>query len=241
MGWHDYAAIFLMGLLGAGHCIGMCGAFSIAVGVGAPRGTSILWRQISYQLGKATSYVFIGVLLTLAGIWVNENNPIFRLQTVVGWVVGTVMIVYGLTQALEWRPSRSRWLTRWEGSSICKGMAGLWQSPSLTKSMLIGWVNGFLPCGLSLSALLYASSFASIKDSVLGAYAFGLGTLPALLAVSLAGRRLGLESRRWLVRVGGVVLVCFGVLTVVRGLPSVHHWFHEHLVIDPFGQGMHHH
>jgi sulfite exporter TauE/SafE len=51
-----------------------------------------------------------------------------------------------------------------------------------------------------------------------------------LLAVGLLGQRVGVTHRRWLVRLGGIALVLFGVLTLVRGVPAVHMWMHEHLM-----------
>jgi sulfite exporter TauE/SafE len=54
--------------------------------------------------------------------------------------------------------------------------------------------------------------------------------MPGLLAVGLLGQRIGLAQRRWLVRLGGLALVLFGLLTLVRGVPVVHAWMHEHLM-----------
>jgi sulfite exporter TauE/SafE len=82
MNWSDYAGIFLLGLSGTGHCLGMCGAFSLAVSAGAQRPAVVLWRQVSYQLGKATSYAFIGTLLLFASGAVEARWPLLRFQTV---------------------------------------------------------------------------------------------------------------------------------------------------------------
>jgi len=229
MNWSDYAGIFLLGLSGTGHCLGMCGAFSLAVSAGAKRPTVVLARQVSYQLGKATSYAFIGLVLLLASGAIEAQWPLLRLQTALGWLVGLVMIAMGLSYAMEWRmPVRAtRW---WQGSAVCGAMAGLWSSPSLFKSLLIGWVNGFLPCGLSLMALLALASRGSSTGVVVGAYVFGFATLPGLLVLALLGQRVALNQRRWWVRLGGVALVLFGALTLVRGVPAVHEWMHAHLM-----------
>jgi len=233
MNWSDYAGIFLLGLSGTGHCLGMCGAFSLAVSAGAQRPAVVMWRQLSYQLGKATSYAFIGTLLLLVSSSVDARWPLLNFQNALGWVVGAVMIVMGLAYVAELRlpVGAARW---WQGSAVCSAMAGLWRSPSLLKSLLIGWVNGFLPCGLSLMALLALANRGSAIGVVVGAYVFGFATLPGLLAVGLLGQRISVTQRRWLVRLGGVALVVFGLLTLVRGVPTVHAWMHEHLM---FGGG----
>lgn len=230
----DLGSVLLLGLLGTGHCVGMCGAFALAVSAGARGPGSIVWRQVSYHLGKATSYLFIGVLLLIAGTWFAGRNPVAPLQTVVGWIVGTAMIVTGLAYLFEWRGPGwfSRW---WGGSAACNALGSLWRSPSLLKSLLAGWVNGFLPCGLSLMAILFLVGTNSATTLVVGSYVFGFSTLPGLLGLSLLGQRLSLNGRRWLLRVGGVALIGLGVLTLVRGDPRVHGWFHEHLMFSSDG------
>mgnify|MGYP002481300127 CR=1 FL=1 len=225
----DYIGVLILGLLGTGHCVGMCAAFSIAASTGPGGFAGLVTRQFVYHLGKATSYLFIGVLLLLAGQWVEARTSLDRFQNVIGWITGTLMIVAGLAYALELRlpPTVSRW---WQGNAACGAVAGMWRSPSLFRSLLVGWVNGFLPCGLSLMALLYLVSFGEVKGLVIGVYLFGLATMPGLLVVAWAGKKITQQRRRWLVRASGVALVIFGVLTLVRGQPAIHHWMHEHLM-----------
>lgn len=229
MNWSDYVGIFLLGLSGTGHCLGMCGVFSLAVSAGAQRPAIVVARQVSYQLGKATSYAFVGLILLLVQGAVVARWPLANFQNGLGWFVGAVMIVMGLAYVGEWRLPVA--VARgWSGSAVCGAMTGLWRSPSLARSMLIGWVNGFLPCGLSLMALLALANRGSTVGVVVGAYVFGFATLPGLLAVGLLGQRIGVTQRRWLVRLGGVALIIFGVLTLVRGVSAVHAWMHEYLM-----------
>jgi len=231
--WSDYVGIFLLGLTGTGHCLGMCGAFALAVSAGSARHTDVVWRQVCYQLGKATSYLFIGVVLLLASRMVDAQWPLLRFQNVLGWIVGAVMTAMGAAYAFEIRlPVRVQ--TWWKGSAVCGLLTGLQGSPSLAKSVLIGWINGFLPCGLSMMALLALANTGSVVGVVTGAYVFGFATMPGLLVLSLLGQRIGVGHRRWLVRVGGVALMIFGLLTLVRGVPAVHAWMHAHLM---FGGG----
>jgi len=238
----DYFGVFLLGLLGSGHCVGMCGPFALAVSAGADGAAMVIARQVAYQIGKATSYLFIGLaLLTLTDV-VDARDPLLGMQNLLAAVTGAVMVAAGAAYALEWRlpPALARW---WQGSAFCGAMSALWHSPSLLKSLLIGWLNGFLPCGLSLTAILYLVNYGKVEAVVAGAYVFGLGTLPGLLLLALAGKKISLRSRRLLLRATGVALVAFGVLTVLRGNPAVGMWFHQHLM---FGAGMdgmsgHHH
>lgn len=229
----DLIGIFFLGLTGTGHCLGMCGAFALAVSTGSGRPAVVVGRHVAYQLGKATSYAFIGVVLLLASRWIAAQSSLVYFQNALGWLVGLAMIAMGAAYAFELRlPAKT--LTWLHGSKVCGALGGLWANPSLAKSVLIGWVNGLLPCGLSMMALLALVNTGSTLGVVTGAYVFGLATLPGLLALGLLGQQIGVTRRRWLVRVGGVALILFGVLTLVRGVPTVHAWMHQHLI---FGGG----
>ncbi len=237
MSFVDLGSVFLLGLLGTGHCVGMCGAFSLAVSAGAKNGGALFLRHVGYQLGKATSYLFIAVVLLIGSTWLAGRNPIAPIQAILGWVVGLAMIGLGLAYVLEWRLP-SRWAGALRGSSVCGALAQVWQSPSVLKSVLAGWINGFLPCGLSLMAIVFLVGTNSATTVVVGSYVFGFSTMPGLFVVGLLGQRFSLEGRRWLLRVGGVALIVLGGLTLVRGDPRVHGWFHKHLM---FGNDTHEH
>jgi sulfite exporter TauE/SafE len=224
-GW-EIGTVFLMGLFGTAHCLGMCGGFAVAVAAGAPRPRAVVARQVFYQFGKATSYVFIGTLLVVAGGYVADVGRLEGWQNVLGVAVGALMVLMGIGAAAEVRlgPRLERW---WQGSAVCGALGALRQSPSLARAVLIGWVNGFLPCGLSLAALALLAGTGSMVTTAVGAYVFGLGTLPGLLGLALLGRQIPPEKRRRWARWGGVLLAVFGLLTMVRGVPAVHHWFHQ--------------
>jgi uncharacterized protein len=237
--WSDLTAVFLLGLAGTGHCAGMCGAFGIAVS-GGSRGTgSLAVRHLAYQIGKGASYAFLGILLLLVLGWLASEAPVLQLQRTIGWIAGGVMIVSGVLMLLERRlPARlGLW---WNGNAACRGLSALWQSPSVARNVLIGWINGFLPCGLSLTAMLFLSRNGSALTTLAGAFVFALGTMPGLLAVGWLGQRFSVQARRRWIRFSGVVLIVLGVLTLLRDHPAVHSMFHP-LVIETPGFGSHEH
>jgi sulfite exporter TauE/SafE len=217
----------------------MCGAFGLGVSTNSRTLGELTVRHVAYQLGKACSYAFVGVLLLLATSWVASEFPIFLLQHVITLVVGSAMLLTGVLLVAERRlpPLLVGW---WKNSSVCQGLGALWRSPSLYKCTLIGWVNGFLPCGLSLMALLFLSREGDVLETVLGAFVFSAGTLPALLATGWLGQKFSPQQRRRLVRWSGVLLIVFGAITLLRDHPVVHRWFHS-LVPDVLGGGGGHH
>lgn len=230
----DYGAVFLMGLLGGAHCAGMCAPFALAVSAGTQgKAVRLLGRHAAYQAGKATAYASVGIVLFFAADALRAAISLERLQAILGWVAGGAMMLIGAAYATGWRlPGGGAGFGALGGvaARACGGLRALWTSPNLWRSALTGWVNGFLPCGLSLAALVFLVSRDSLGGLVAGAFVFGFGTLPALLATAWLGGRLSVRMRVAGQRAAGVLLVCFGLLTALRGSDAVHHWFHQHLL-----------
>lgn len=227
----DYFALLLMGLLGTGHCLGMCGPFAIAAATGPGGALGVIGRSLAYQFGKTLTYVFLAVLFSVVGGWVGGSGALPWLQNAMSAGVGLAMIGLGLAYAFEVRltPGATRWV---DGSRWCGAVAAVVRAPSWWRSVLIGWLNGFLPCGLSLMALVYAAGFGSVTNAAVGATLFGAATVPGLLLAAFFGVKLFAGGgRRWLLRLAGATLVVMGLLTIVRGVPAVHAWFHAHTVV----------
>ena len=229
----DYGAVFLMGLLGGAHCAGMCAPFALAVAAGTQgKAARLLGRHAAYQAGKATAYASVGVLLFFASDALRAAMSLESLRQALGWLAGGAMAVIGASYALGWRWPGAGDLRGLGGvaARACGGLRALWTAPNVWRSALTGWVNGFLPCGLSLAALIFLVSRNSLGGLVAGAFVFGFGTMPALLATAWLGNRLSVRTRVAGQRVAGVLLMGFGLLTALRGSDAVHHWFHEHTV-----------
>lgn len=226
----DLLALLLMGLLGTGHCIGMCGPFAIAAGGGGGLG-GVVGRSLAYHAGKTLTYVFLAVLFSVVGGWVAGSGALPGLQNVMSAVVGIAMMALGLAYALEVRLSPGL-VRRLDGGRWCGAAAALLRAPTWWRALLIGWLNGFLPCGLSLMALVYAAGFGSVAAAALGAMLFGAATAPGLVLTAMLGSGLfSGAGRRWLLRLAGATLVVLGAVTIVRGVPAIHEWFHRHTVV----------
>lgn len=239
MGLFDYASVFLLGLTGTGHCIGMCGAFAVAAGAGQGGGGAVFLRQVCYQIGKATAYLFLGVLLTLAAGAMADAAGFGRFGEILTSIVGVVMILGGIAQISGIRigAKTERLLS---GNGFCAALFAAARAPTFARSFFIGWVNGFLPCGLSLAALLYLAQFGSVLDTAVGAYVFGFATLPGLWLVAALGQRFSAKRRAAWVRFTGIALIALGALTIVRGVPVVHEWAHRLLVPGSSSDAAHH-
>lgn len=212
-----------LGLLGGGHCIGMCGglmgALTLAIPVEQRRGWP-MWRiLLSYNAGRIASYTAAGALLGSVGWLVRDLGLDMLLRT----IAGLLMIAMGLYLANWWSG-----LTRIEALG-----RGLWKHiepharrllpvKRVPQAIALGALWGWLPCGLVYSVLVWASSQGSTGLSAGLMLAFGIGTLPTLLATGLAAERLMALLRKRAVRVSAAILVIlFGIWT----LPGPHKAF----------------
>lgn len=215
----------VLGLLGGGHCLGMCGGLMGALTMAIPpdqRGRR-LRLLVAYNLGRVSSYAVAGFLIGLAGLAVANSPAAMALRV----VAALLLITMGLYLAGWWSG-----LTRIESLG-----RGLWchiqpiaskfmPVTSVPRALILGALWGWLPCGLVYSTLLWSASQGDALDSALLMLAFGIGTWPVLLATGLAAERLTALLRKRGVRVvGGVMVILFGIWT----LPGSHQqWLMGH-------------
>ena len=216
---------FVLGLLGGGHCLGMCGGLMGALTMAIPaeqRGRR-LRLLVAYNLGRILSYAAAGLLVGLAG-WAVAKSPAAMALRVVS---ALLLIAMGLYLA-GW----------WSGLTRIEAMGrGLWRHlqpvasrlmpvRNLPQALFLGALWGWLPCGLVYSTLLWAASQGDAFDSAVLMLAFGVGTWPVLLATGLAAERITALLRKRGVRMaGGILVILFGLWT----LPGPHqHWLMGH-------------
>ncbi|WP_060479553.1 MULTISPECIES: sulfite exporter TauE/SafE family protein [Pseudomonas] len=215
----------ILGLLGGGHCLGMCGGLMGALTLAIPpeqRGRR-LRLLVAYNLGRVVSYACAGLLLGLAG-WAVASSPAAMALRV---VAALLLIAMGLYLAGWWNGlTRIEALGRGLWRVIQPAACRLMPVSSLPQALLLGALWGWLPCGLVYSTLLWAASQGSAGYSAALMLAFGLGTWPILLATGLAAQRVNAMLRRRSVRVaGGLLVILFGLWT----LPGPHqHWLMGH-------------
>jgi sulfite exporter TauE/SafE len=215
----------ILGLLGGGHCLGMCGGLMGALTLAIPpeqRGRR-LQLLLAYNLGRILSYATAGLLFGLAG-WAVASSPAAMLLRI---VAGLLLISMGLYLGGWWSGlTRIEALGRGLWRHIQPVASRLLPVSSLPRALLLGALWGWLPCGLVYSTLLWAASQGDALDSGLLMLAFGLGTWPVLLATGMAAERLTALLRRRGVRMaGGLLVILFGLWT----LPGPHQaWLMGH-------------
>jgi sulfite exporter TauE/SafE len=240
--------VFMIGLLGGVHCIGMCGgivsAFSMAPGarrvipVAAMRRarTSAAIRDdtlrvVAYNVGRVSSYAVAG---GLAGS-VRTLSSVSSIQ-VGGYVLANLMLVaLGLYLMDAWRG-----LTRLEAAGqvvwrrVQPMMKHLLPVDTHGKAVALGALWGWVPCGMVYSVLLTAMFSGSAMSGAAVMLAFGLGTMPALLAMGMLGTRLQAWTRQRRVRVAsGLIVLGFGVLGLLRAAGGLSPGWLDALCVTP--------
>ena len=211
-------AVFLVGLLSGVHCLGMCGSIVGVFTAQVPKDAARWPFHLAYSSGRIASYAIAGALVGAvgqAGLLMRDAVPV---QHLLFTLSSLMLVVLGLYLAGVWGAVRQ--LERLGG--------GLWKhlQPYTTRllpvntvprALGLGALWGWLPCGLVYSVLLTALAGGNAMRGALIMLAFGLGTLPNLLAIGLfwEGIKGWVQSPR--VRLmAGLLVAMFGVYGLVK-------------------------
>jgi len=217
-----HVLVFLGGLAGSLHCVGMCGGFPLALSAAGPVGN--LRRQVLYNLGRLNTLVAIGALAGAAGAAVVTAAPVLAVERALALVAGLFMVAVGL-EGLGFLRGVTSWGARLAQATVGRLLGGVIRSGHAGAALALGVFNAFLPCHLIYAFVARAASTASVGDGMLTMLAFGLGTVPAMLGVGSLGTLMPLAARPRLARAAGFLVLALGVLTIARGVvgPALHH------------------
>jgi sulfite exporter TauE/SafE len=205
---------FLIGIVGSFHCIGMCGPIALALPVQRNNKVSLVAGRVLYNVGRAVTYAAIGVVFGLLG-------RSFSLAGFQQWVSITAGILIILLVLLPSRLSQKLYLLKpaYGFTNFLKRKFGiLLQKQSVWSIFLIGLLNGFLPCGLVYFAVVGALASGGWLEGAAFMFFFGLGTLPVMLMVSLAGNFIGLGVRKRVNKLIPAFMIVIACLFILRGL-----------------------
>ncbi len=227
-------AAFLVGVAGGVHCVGMCGGIVMAVtlrsaavrnvspgagelAAGGREGAGLLSFQLAFNFGRIATYGVIGGVVGAVGSLGLLLDSVFPVQLALRVIASALIILVGLYVAGY-------------GSSVVKGLeragGGVWRVaqrlgggcfPPDTpgRALVAGSVWGWLPCGLVYSVLATTLVSGSAVRGATIMLAFGLGTLPALIATGLLADRLRRAMQRPAVRLAaGMLVVALGVVAL---------------------------
>ncbi len=206
----DLGIAFALGLLGSLHCAAMCGPLMLALPV-APGGPArFIAGRIIYQLGRIATYCLLGSVAGLAG----KSIYLAGFQQWLSIALGVAVLGGFLASK---RVALSAPVVRLV-AGLKLAMSAQLQRRSFRSLTLLGLLNGLLPCGLVYVALAGAVARGSILSGVGYMAAFGLGTLPTMLGISLSGKIFPLALRLKLRSAIPVGVCLLAGLLILRGL-----------------------
>ena len=208
--------VFMTGVLGSSHCIGMCGGFVLSIGGSSPSVRTNLSRQAVYSLGRIFTYASLGAVAGFGGLRLASSaSGRFNIPSILAGVAGALLIYQGLVGV---GIIKRRGVSGAGGPCLGASMfASLLTTPGVLPAFLAGLFTGLLPCGLLYGMLTLA---ASTQDTLWGMVVmalFGLGTAPVMMLTGCSGSILGLVARRRLLYWAAWCVVLTGTLTIARG------------------------
>lgn len=199
----------IMGVAGSLHCAGMCSPLAMAI---TSTNKTALTNRILYNLGRILTYGILGAAVAGVGFVL----PISGFQNILSLVLGTGLI---LVAVIGYKGTRIPFVTNGLSqfsSGLKKIFSGIIRHKTPAAFLLLGAINGLLPCGLTFLALSVCLTLAAPIDGFMYMLLFGAGTLPVMLGlVSAAG--FVTRKLRWNIQtITTGMMVISGVLLIVR-------------------------
>ncbi len=225
--------VFLGGLLGSAHCLGMCGGFALLIGAPSRGWSTNLARQIVYSGGRIFSYCAFGAAVGYGGLRLADGLGDFvNVQAIIAIAAGILLVVQGLisTGTLRYaagllqrlslqRTTEGRTPNQAGLGCLMGGMVGAFlRDRRWSFVFLAGVFTGLLPCGLVYAYVALAASTSNLLAGMATMAAFGVGTMPMMILAGTGSNLLSLAGRRRLLYVAAWCVVLTGVLSMTRGI-----------------------
>lgn len=216
----DLLGFLTVGLLGGfGHCVGMCMPFVLYVGrrFGGSEGRRLqaLGAQLLYAGGRIATYAVLGAMAGALGSAVELAGAMMGFQRAASVVAGAALVLYAGASLLELTPGLAG-----KGGSLFGRVARLLQGRASANPLTLGLLLGLLPCGLVYSAVIAAAALGDPLRGGLGLALFGLGTVPAMLGISLADELL-VRHRNLVNRLSQVAILAMGLWFTWKGIAGL--------------------
>lgn len=204
----------ILGLMGSFHCVGMCGPIAIALPLNNDTWLTRILGSLVYNSGRTLTYAFMGMIFGIIGMGLKMSG----LQQWVSILMGIIMVLSVLLPAF-FRKSHFYHITITRFTQFLSNhFHRLFMIRSYTSLFAIGVLNGFLPCGLVYIAIAGALATGDLVRGTLFMVWFGVGTIPMLFVLNIAGNVLSSRLRTAIRRIIPLVIVLIGILFILRGM-----------------------
>jgi len=210
----DFITPLTIGLIGSFHCIGMCGPIVVALPLKKHNLLSKITGAILYNSGRVFTYSVIGILFGLLGRGIHLAG--FQQWTSI--LLGIVMIITVLFPYFFREKITIGSLFSGFASRLIVRLKRLFTDRSYSSLLMIGILNGLLPCGLVYVAVAGAINSGTVVSGAFFMMFFGIGTIPLLLVAILAGNLIGYQVRSKMLKIVPYFVFMLGVLFILRGM-----------------------
>ncbi len=204
----------IFGLLGSFHCIGMCGPIAFMLPVDRSNNFKKISQITLYHIGRIFTYSLIGLLFGLLG----KSFNLFGFQQQLSIIVGVFMIVMVLIPYKTFNKYNFSKPLFQLISKVKTALGKELKKKSPDTFLTIGFLNGFLPCGLVYMALFGALASGDALQGSLYMVLFGMGTIPLMTTAIYFGNFLTAKVRQYIRKAIPVVVVIIGLMFILRGM-----------------------
>ncbi|WP_157208156.1 sulfite exporter TauE/SafE family protein [Mariniflexile maritimum] len=205
---------FVLGLVGSLHCVGMCGPIAFMLPVDRTNAYKKISQITVYQAGRLFAYSLIGLVFGLIG----KSLYIFGFQQQLSIAIGILMILFVVVPSSVFNTYNfSKPIYRLI-SKVKSALGAALKKKTADTFLTIGFLNGFLPCGLVYMALFGAIASGNALEGSLYMATFGLGTVPLMTTAIYFSHFLKGAARQRIQKIIPVFVVIIGIIFIFRGL-----------------------
>lgn len=204
----------IFGLLGSFHCVGMCGPIAFMLPVDRSNSIKKVSQISTYHLGRLLAYGIIGLVFGLVG----KSLYLFGIQQQLSIAIGIIMIAIILIPTKTFNAYNFSKPVYIIISRVKSGLGQALKRKTADTFLTIGFLNGFLPCGLVYMAVFASLTMQSATYGGLYMVLFGLGTIPLMTTAIYIGKFLNTSIKQRIQKAIPVFVIIVGLLFIIRGL-----------------------
>ena len=205
---------FILGLLGSFHCVGMCGPIAFMLPVDRTNSFRKITQIFTYHFGRLLAYSIIGLFFGLVG----KSLYVFGFQQQLSIAIGVLMIIVVLIPVQTFNKYNFSKPVYNIISKVKSSLGKALKKKTADTFLTIGFLNGFLPCGLVYMAVFASLAMQSTTQGSLYMVLFGLGTIPLMTTAIYIGKFLNIKAKQRIQKAIPVFVIIIGLLFIVRGL-----------------------
>ena len=198
--------LFALGIFTSFHCIGMCGGIILTQTFNKYDKISSLKSSFLYNLGRVISYTILGGIIGALGSVFASST---KLQSLIQLIAALFMIISGLNM-IGIKLFKKFTLPSIFNKSTCVN--------NHKNPFIIGYLNGFLPCGLLQTMQLYALSSGSFIMGASSMFVFSLGTVPVMLGFAYLSSKISERYSDRILKYAGLLIIIFGLFMIKRSI-----------------------